>query len=48
MEVPLAQQILNLLGSLRSDLGYSDAFILPVPRFVEIIVLGGNEAILSA
>jgi len=46
--VPLAELILSLLGSLRSDLGYSDAFIPTVPRFVLMIVFAGNEAILSS
>jgi len=46
--VPLAQQILNLLGSLRSDLGYSDAFTAAVPRLMQIMVAGGKEAIFSA
>jgi len=46
--VPLAVLILSLLGSLRSDLGYSDAFIPTVPRFVQITVFVGKEAIFSA
>jgi len=46
--VPLAVLILSLLGSLRSDFGYSDAFSPTVPRFVQIMVFVGKEAILLA
>jgi len=47
--VPLAEIILVPTGiGLRLDLRYSDERTLAVPRFVEIMVLSGSEAIFSS
>jgi len=46
IEVPLAELIRSpFVGNLFSDLGYTDAFIPTVPRFVQIMVVAGKEAI---